>query len=73
MYRFLFQMIKMLENLLWCWLHDSENMLNLLNCTLEKQKLPGQVAQLVRALSRYAKVAGLISNQGTYKKQTMNA
>ena len=35
--------------------------------------LPGQVAQLVRALSQYAKVAGLIPRQGTYEKQPMNA
>ena len=34
---------------------------------------PGQVAQLVRALSGYAEVAGLISSQGTYKNQPMNA
>ena len=35
--------------------------------------LPGQVAQLVRALSWYAKVAGSIPGQGTYKNQPMNA
>ena len=34
---------------------------------------PGGVAQLVRALSRYAKVVGSISGQGTYKQQPMNA
>ena len=34
---------------------------------------PGQVAQLVRALSRYIKVAGSIPGQGTYKKQPVNA
>ena len=34
---------------------------------------PGQVAQLVRALSGYAKVAGSIPGQGTYKNQPMNA
>ena len=34
---------------------------------------PGQVAQLVRALSQCAKVEGLITCQGTYKKQPMNA
>ena len=33
---------------------------------------PGQVAQLVRELSQYAKVVGLISHQGTYKNQPMN-
>ena len=32
---------------------------------------PGQIAQLVRALSQYAKVVGLIPGQGTYKKQPM--
>ena len=34
---------------------------------------PGHVAQLVRALSRYAKVLGLIPGQGTYENQPMNA
>ena len=34
---------------------------------------PGQVAQMVRALSRYAKVAGSIPGQGTCKNQSMNA
>ena len=34
---------------------------------------PGQVAQLVRASSLYAKVAGSISGRGTHKKQPMNA
>ena len=34
---------------------------------------PGQVAQLVRVLSPYTKVAGLIPGQGTYKKIIMNA
>ena len=34
---------------------------------------PGQVAQLVRALSYYAKVMGLIRSQGTYESQPMNA
>lgn len=33
---------------------------------------PGQVAQLVRALSRYAKIADSLSSQGTYKDQPMN-
>ena len=33
---------------------------------------PGRVAPLVRALSQYANVAGLIPSQGTYKKQPMN-
>ena len=32
----------------------------------------GQVAQLVRALYRYIKVAGLIPGQGTYKNQPIN-
>ena len=32
----------------------------------------GQVAQLVRALSLYAKVAGSIALQGTYKNQPTN-
>ena len=31
---------------------------------------PGQVAQLVRAPSRHAKVMGSIPDQGTYKKST---
>ena len=31
------------------------------------------VAQLVRASAPYAKVAGLIPGQGTYKKQSMTA
>ena len=34
---------------------------------------PGWLAQLVRALSRYTKVAGLIPGQGTHKKQPMSA
>ena len=34
---------------------------------------PGPVAQLVRASSRYTKVAGSIPGQSTYKKQPMNA
>ena len=34
---------------------------------------PGWVAQLVRALSRYAKVVGLIPGQGTYRNQPVNA
>ena len=38
-----------------------------------KQPHPGQVAQLVRAVSGYAKIVGLIPSQGTYKKQPMNA
>ena len=33
---------------------------------------PGQVAQLVRAPSRYAKVVGSIASQGTCKNQPMN-
>ena len=33
----------------------------------------GQVAQLVRVSSPYAKVASLIPSQDTYKKQQMNA
>ena len=33
---------------------------------------PGWVAQLVRASSRYTKVEGSISGQGTYKKQSIN-
>ena len=33
----------------------------------------GRLAQLVRVLSQYAKVAGSILGQGTYKKQPMNA
>ena len=33
---------------------------------------PGWVAQLVRASSRYAKVAGLIPRQGRYKNQPVN-
>ena len=31
------------------------------------------VAQLVRVLSQYTKVMGLIPSQGTYKNQPMNA
>ena len=34
---------------------------------------PSQVAQLVRASSRYAKAAGSILGQGTYKNQLMSA
>ena len=34
---------------------------------------PGQLAQLVRVSSPYAKVVGSIPGQGTYKKQSMNA
>ena len=34
---------------------------------------PGFLAQLVRVSSQYAKVTGLISIQGTYKMQPMNA
>ena len=30
---------------------------------------PGQVAQLVGALSQYTKAAGLIPSQGTYEKR----
>ena len=41
--------------------------LKLMNCG------PGSIAQLVRASSSYTKVVGSISNQGTYKKQPMNA
>ena len=42
---------------------------------LVQQKLvsPGQVAQLVKALSPYAGVAGSILGQGTYKEQLMHA
>ena len=34
-----------------------------------KEKSPGCVAQLVRALSQNAKVVGSIPDQGTYKNQ----
>ena len=34
---------------------------------------PDQVAQLVRVSPQYAKVAGSIPGQGTYKYQPMNA
>ena len=34
---------------------------------------PDQAGQLVKAWSQYAKVAGSIPSQGTYKKQPMNA
>ena len=34
---------------------------------------PGWVAQLVRALSHFVKVAGSIPSQGSYKNQQMNA
>ena len=34
---------------------------------------PGWIAQLVRASSRYAKVADSVPGQGTYKNQPMNA
>ena len=33
----------------------------------------GQVAQLVKVLFQYVKVAGSIPGQGTYKNQPMNA
>ena len=36
-------------------------------------KSPGKISQLVRASSRYTKVMGSISSQGTYKKRPMNA
>ena len=39
---------------------------------LKNMSCPGQVAQLVRALSWYPKVASSIPGQGTYKKQPMN-
>ena len=39
----------------------------------KEQKNSGQVAQLIRASSQYAKVMGLIPGKGTYKKQPMNA
>ena len=32
---------------------------------------PGQVSQLVGVLSKHPKVAGLVSGQGTYRKQPM--
>ena len=34
---------------------------------------PGPVAQLVTALSLYAKVVGSVPGQGTYNNQLMNA
>ena len=37
------------------------------------KKCPGHIAQLVRASSRYTKVAGSIPGQGTYKNQPMSA
>ena len=43
------------------------------NIMKEMSLSPGWVAQLVRVLSQYAKVVGLISGQGTYKNQPMNA
>ena len=41
--------------------------------SINKNKGPGQVVQLVGVLSQHTKVAGSISGQGTYKKQPMNA
>ena len=47
--------------------------------TSETTKIPlntnmtSPIAQLVRASSRYAKAAGSIPSQGTYKNQPMNA
>ena len=38
-----------------------------------KRQGAGQVAQLVRASSRYTKVVGLIPSQDTYKVQPMNS
>ena len=51
------------------WLNYSAVDLNRKIC----ERDPGQVVQLVRASSQCAKVAGLISGQGVYKKQAMNA
>ena len=40
---------------------------------IKRKKVLDQVAQFVRASSRYAKVAGSISSQGNCKNQLMNA
>ena len=40
---------------------------------LKRTSSPGWVAQLVRALSRYTKVAGSIPDQGKYKNRPVNA
>ena len=47
---------------------------SLLMSKLSRNELlgPGQVAQLIRALSWYAKDASLIPGQGTYENQAMN-
>ena len=42
------------------------------NTDLRKLGRPGWVGQLIRALPQYAKVAGSIPGQGTYKNQPMN-
>ena len=39
---------------------------------IETTMSPGEVIQLVRASSRYAKFVGLIPGQGTHKNQPMN-
>ena len=38
-----------------------------------KWKMPWCVAQLIKALSQYAKVEDSVLGEGTYKKQSMNA
>ena len=38
-----------------------------------EKSCPGRVTQWVRVSSPYAKVAGLLSGQGTYEKQRVNA
>ena len=40
---------------------------------LKSSRVPSQVAPLVRASSQYAKFAGSIPCQGTYKNQPVNA
>ena len=40
---------------------------------LKVESCPGWVAQLVGALSQYAKVLGSLSGPGPYKNQPMNA
>ena len=49
-------------------------MLGKLHFYIEKNKLNfGWIAMLVRELSQFFKVAGLIPDQGTYKNQPRNA
>lgn len=53
------------------------NNVNIVITELDTEKwlrwCPGQMVQLIRALSREGKVAGLIPRQGTYMNHPMNA